>query len=754
MIHVDRSRVSPPPELSGERAARVMEEARAFYGLPPEKRAQRRFDFSKHIGWLRKIVTGPLLELFHGKCAFCESRVGATARPDLEQFRPKGGSVGLEGERSPDHYWWLAFDWQNLYPACPACNRTKGGRFPVRGDRSPLEATWDELRSENALLLDPCVDRPEEHLVFAADGAVAAVHLDDLPAEERDRFGTPTRGQVTIDTFGLNRSGLKEDREREATQFLEALSPLVGKLTADPAAFKRLTDELLAPDVPFLLMKQQLLTSWSGDHVPREDRRSSDAFTILEATERAFKGEAEQNRAFEQQAAWEDKLAQASVEAPEEAASYRARTSYIERVEIHGFTSMRDFQFAFVNPEFESGGDAPWLMLLGENGVGKTSVLKAIALALAGARRLRELEAGVPMQDLPGLFEDGGYVRVFLTSHNEPLEIRRTGDILEYAGKASGAKVFLRAFGPSRWFPLPGAPASEADEFVRVENLFNPFVPLESPEPFLSQLDPELWDEVAASFKDLLQISTTGQLSRVNGDVHVHAPGVEPTRLRTLSSGYEAVVAMAADLMHLLFQRWRSPRSAEGIVLLDEIGAHLHPRWKMRIVESLRRTFPRVQFVATTHEPLCLRGLRQGEILVMRRDDEDIVPFRPAQDVAELRIDQLLTSRMFGLYSTLEPELEAQFDRYYELLSRHDTGLDADDRRELEELRGTVGGRGILGSTRRDQLIYQIIDEFIAKEVAMRDEAERASQERLTKEQVAQFWSKVETGSEGLEALE
>jgi hypothetical protein len=93
----------------------------------------------------------------------------------------------------------------------------------------------------------------------------------------------------------------------------------------------------------------------------------------------------------------------------------------------------------------------------------------------------------------------------------------------------------------------------------------------------------------------------------------------------------------------------------------------------------------------------------------------------------------------------LDPDLEVQFERYYDLLSRHETALSDSDRRELEELRATVGGRGILGSSRRDQLIYQIIDEFVAKEVSIRDEAERASQERWTKEQVADFWSKVES---------
>lgn len=254
----------------------------------------------------------------------------------------------------------------------------------------------------------------------------------------------------------------------------------------------------------------------------------------------------------------------------------------------------------------------------------------------------------------------------------------------------------------------------------------------------------------------MLQIPQKGTLLVENGEVIVHIPDEKPQPLTPLSSGYEAVIAMSADLIHLLFQRWESLSDAEGIVLLDEIGAHLHPRWKMLIVDSLRKTFPRVQFISSTHEPLCLRGLLKGEILVMQRKKEDssdanynkVVTFQPQQDVSDLRIDQLLTSRMFGLHSTLDPDLEKEFDRYYELLSRHKTTLTNNEKKELDELRSTVGSRGILGNTRRDQMIYKIIDQFVAKEPFIIDDQERDKQEVWTRQQVADFWSKIPLSSD------
>lgn len=740
MIHVERT--EPPPEELQSLRSQIMEEASGFYSLHPDDRAQRKFKFSEYRRLLKSIVITPLLELFHGKCAFCETQIETESDVDLERFRPETGAINSDGSRSSDHYWWLAADWRNLYPACPLCNRAKGSRFPVKDDqRSPLGAEWGELAKEPALLLDPCVDTPEDHLVFWSDGTVAAVHLDDLPEEEKTRFGTPTRGQVTIDTFGLNRTDLIEARRREAASLMIAFEDV----DSQPERLSKHLD----PASPYLQMKRQVVRfSESSGFIDS----AVDLYppTVEMATPEQVEGlKAKYERAFDQQTRYEEQIKQASVESEADSWEYQSRASYIERVEIHGFTSMSDFDFTFGSSTARTDGSASWLMLLGENGVGKTSVLKAIALAMAGPRRLEELQDEVSMQGLPSLFQKDGFVRVFLTSQSEPLEIHRDGDLLVCRGDSSGAKAFVRAFGPSRWFPTPNSSSPESDSFVRIENLFNPFVPLELAETYLANLEEPRWDQVALGLKELLQVSDEGYLSNADGKITFRLPGDEPKPLRALSAGFEAVIAMTADLIHLLFQRWSSLTDAEGIVLLDEIGAHLHPRWKMRIVESLRRTFPRVQFLATTHEPLCLRGLHSGEILVMQRSASDndseseVVATRPEQDVSQLRIDQLLTSRLFGLHSTLDPDLEERFDRYYELLSKHETAITEEEQSELALLRKEVGGRGILGDTRRDQMIYRIIDEFVAREFDYPSETERSEAEQKAMKDVAEFWSRI-----------
>ena len=78
---------------------------------------------------------------------------------------PRGAWTPLSAS-TPDAYWWLAYEWANLYFSCEVCNRNKRNQFPVIGERAPTGATGRALRKELALLIDPCVDRPEWYMAY------------------------------------------------------------------------------------------------------------------------------------------------------------------------------------------------------------------------------------------------------------------------------------------------------------------------------------------------------------------------------------------------------------------------------------------------------------------------------------------------------------------------------------------------------------------------------------------------------------
>jgi predicted ATP-binding protein involved in virulence len=100
------------------------------------------------------------------------------------------------------------------------------------------------------------------------------------------------------------------------------------------------------------------------------------------------------------------------------------------------------------------------------------------------------------------------------------------------------------------------------------------------------------------------------------------------------------MLAMVADIAYraALLNPHLGERAAEqtpGIVLIDELDLHLHPKWQRRVVEDLRTTFPQVQFVATTHSPFIIQSLRPGELINLEEPTQSGPPSQSIEDIAE-----------------------------------------------------------------------------------------------------------------------
>lgn len=230
------------------------------------------------------------------------------------------------------------------------------------------------------------------------------------------------------------------------------------------------------------------------------------------------------------------------------------------------------------------------------------------------------------------------------------------------------------------------------------------------PGQWLLGLDPTRFDTAARAMRSILPVGPDSVMLRSGNSVFFDV-GSHHATLAQLSAGYQTIVGMCADIMRHLFERWDTLASAPGIVLIDEIDAHLHPRWTMRIVGALREAFPQVQFVASTHDPLALRGLRNGEVALLRRDaDGAVVADQDLPPLEGMPVEQLLTSRVFGLASTVDPSTESLLDEYYHLRS-----LPPDPTRDdrMERIRGRVADLEALGRSESEQLMLQATSEFV-----------------------------------------
>jgi predicted ATPase len=387
----------------------------------------------------------------------------------------------------------------------------------------------------------------------------------------------------------------------------------------------------------------------------------------------------------------------------------------IERVEIENFRGIQRLSFEL---GIGQGGQAGWTMLLGENGVGKSSILQALAIALMGEQRVQAMGGDAKPSDLLRRGASSGSIRVFFAADAEPLTVQLTAEHIKFGQTAKRPRLIVLGFGSSRWLPRPGGLDPDRDDFVRIRNLFNPFVPLTDTLGWLTALKADDFARTTDALHHILRLDTDERLIRRNGEILVREVGGRSRSgipLRQFSDGYQSVVAMVGDIMELLSPKRLDMSVAEGIVLVDELEAHLHPRWKMQVVSRLRTAFPGLQFVTTTHDPLCLRGLYDDEVLLLLRNSRrEVVGVSELPSVEALRVDQLLTSPYFGMLSTRDPDVDARFDEYYQLLALR--RLTRRQRERLEQIRTQLDIGGLLGADRREQLMLEAIDKYLARE--------------------------------------
>jgi predicted ATP-binding protein involved in virulence len=117
-------------------------------------------------------------------------------------------------------------------------------------------------------------------------------------------------------------------------------------------------------------------------------------------------------------------------------------------------------------------------------------------------------------------------------------------------------------------------------------------------------------------------------------------------RVDQLSDGYRTTLAMVMDIASRMAEANPDNEdilSTEGIVLIDEVDLHLHPGWQQRIIADLMNTFPKIQFIVTTHSPQILTTVKREQIRILGRNIERqyIAEIPQSETYAELSHDVL-----------------------------------------------------------------------------------------------------------------
>jgi energy-coupling factor transporter ATP-binding protein EcfA2 len=360
------------------------------------------------------------------------------------------------------------------------------------------------------------------------------------------------------------------------------------------------------------------------------------------------------------------------------------------------------------------GRPSLWTVILGENGLGKTTLLSCLA-GIAGTRL--QSDGIVAIWGAPGDWEDlargAGDVEgrakaaICLTDGSRTeaeLEFKKRGKVILLRSIPLGPVVLC--YGASR--RMPQRMGLAADE--KRSNLFlDNHVVLRDPEDWLLKADynARLSGHDAKRF-DYFAQRVREALTRILPEVTdiriqpAEEPGGSPrveaktpdgwVPLRRLGFGYQSQIAWLVDFASRMFERHPDspdPLAEPAVVLVDEIDLHMHPRWQRQIVAYLTERCPNTQFIVTAHSPLVVQAAADANIVLLRREGDHVVIENDPEVLSNWRVDQILTSELFGLDSARPPQIEAQLKERRALLAK--PKLTSRDRKRLDRLQAQIG---------------------------------------------------------------
>ena len=366
----------------------------------------------------------------------------------------------------------------------------------------------------------------------------------------------------------------------------------------------------------------------------------------------------------------------------------------------------------FDNLELEL--DQRWNILLGNNGVGKSTIIKAIAVGICG----RDAQ---PYADrLIKIGETRGMITLETASGNkyvtELLRTSREGEAeVESTGRSLKAEGWLAiGFPPLRtvsWERPRGPQLNSGKSRPTTDDLLplvksDPDPRLDELKQWIINLDYRIKDERVKKVEDKRYEKLLQEffliIGRLTENVTVKFKEVElntnqikvitddgEVPIEAVSQGTTSLIGWIGTLLQRLYEIYGQedePREKYALVLIDEIDAHMHPEWQQSLVPNLTELFPNVQFIATTHSPLIVGNSKPCEVFRLRRNEKDsnrVIVERVEEPFQGWRADQILTGPLFGLESTRDLETQKLLMRYTELAAREN--LSPDERRELEE---------------------------------------------------------------------
>ena len=327
---------------------------------------------------------------------------------------------------------------------------------------------------------------------------------------------------------------------------------------------------------------------------------------------------------------------------------------YIKKVSIKSIKSLKKLTIEFKEPF------VGWHVLLGDNGSGKSTILKSISLCLIGERQGYSLKQNFKNWITKGEIVSNCQIDIILDEDHDSFSNKYSGNIsyilkidkggkLDFHYKSNKKRLkeypsdvpegwYSSAFGPYRRLGEKDTQQVSSYTDGNLENhitLFDPSYNLTSAIQWLMDLKFEalstkseepIFEKVILFINDSNLLPNSVKIEKVDHTgvffVDGNNKGVE---VNELSDGYQSIFSLAIEILRQLSKRFslskiikktekKSIITATGVILIDEIDIHLHPQWQSKIGSWFKENFPKIQFIVSTHSPIICQSAEGGTI--------------------------------------------------------------------------------------------------------------------------------------------
>lgn len=411
---------------------------------------------------------------------------------------------------------------------------------------------------------------------------------------------------------------------------------------------------------------------------------------------------------------------------------------YIKQVKIQNIRSIESFEMVFEQP-------AGWHVIIGDNGAGKSSVVRAIALALVGPKEVLGLRAD--WREWLNRNSNEGKIALAIELSSEDkhsgrqgklkneqipniLELRRTNDLVELGeskdlkpdpfkynwGKGGG--WFSVAYGPFRRFeggnpewskvfysqPKLGAHLSVFGEDVALTEALDWLVKLNY-QVLEQKEEGDIIDDIKKLVNSPSFLPHNAVIESISSEGVVFKDGYGTTvHVNQMSDGYRSILSLTFELIRQLIRIYGANTvfktirkgtmviDLPGVVLIDEVDAHLHPTWQTKIGQWFTQYFPNIQFIVTTHSPLICRAAEKGTIWRLAAPNSTVasglVDGIPRERLIFGNVLDAYSTEVFGKSVTISTEANDKRTRLGELNIKSLLGsLSKNEEGELMELK-------------------------------------------------------------------